>query len=96
MMKKLLLLFVVLCPAAFAVQAKAPLKFSDDGQFKILHLSDLHFVFDAPEQSAKTFARMDYIVREEKPDFIAITGDVVYGRPAREMFKLLLARLDSY
>lgn len=95
-MRKLLFFLAVLSAAVFSVQAKAPLKFSDEGQFKILHLSDLHFVFDAPEQSAKTFARMDYIVREEKPDFIAITGDVVYGRPAREMFKQILARLDSY
>lgn len=39
---------------------------------------------------------MDYIVYAEKPDYIAITGDVIFGRPARDMLQSILDRLDSY
>ena len=39
---------------------------------------------------------MDYIVNAERPDFIAITGDVIFAKPARQMLQSILDRLDSY
>lgn len=77
--------------------AQSPeVRFKSDGTFKIIHLTDLHFVSTRPEEVAKTFARMDFIVEAEKPDFIAITGDVIFGKPARQMLKDIVSRLDSY
>lgn len=72
------------------------LKFNLEGQFKIVYFTDLHFVSTRTAEVEKTFARMDYIVNAEKPDFIAITGDVIFGRPAKEMLRSILDRLDSY
>lgn len=98
-MRRIALLLLGIFACAGALQAKddaKELKFNADGQFKILHLTDLHFVAGAPSEVGKTFARMDYIVSEEHPDFIAITGDVIFGRPAREMLQQIVDRLDSY
>jgi len=91
----------IICILAAVLLIQAPaaaqeLRFDENGEFKIIQLTDLHFIYSRPEETAKTFARMDYIVNAEKPDFIAITGDVVFGRPAKEMFRLILDRLDSY
>lgn len=96
-MKKILLLLAALAVfSGLDAKAGVPLKFNNDGQFKIMQFTDLHFVSTRPEEVAKTFARMDFIVAEEKPDFIAITGDVIFGRPAHDMLQQILDRLDSY
>ena len=98
-MKRLMLSVIMLMTAiaAMAQQPEAALKFHADSTFKIIQLTDLHFNPTMPEESAKTFARMDYIVGEEHPDFIAITGDVIYGgHPSKELLKSIVARLDSY
>lgn len=94
-MKRLLAVLFVF--ATLSASARPPqVKFNKEGEFKIIHLTDLHFVSTRPEEVAKTFARMDYIVGQEKPDFIAITGDVIFGRPATQMLKDIVSRLDSY
>lgn len=98
-MKRYLLLALVFLFSFTYLHSKTPVKglqFKPDGEFKIVYLTDLHFVSKKPEQAAKTFARMDYIVNAEKPDFIAITGDVLFGRPAGDMLQSILDRLDSY
>jgi len=93
-------IFTCLCfalTAFFGLSAKNPeVKFNKDGQFKIVYLTDLHFVSTRPDECAKTFARMDFIMGEEKPDFIAITGDVLFRAPAGDMLKSIVAKLDSY
>lgn len=95
-MNKKLLLSLVLLVACSLVASAQDMKFNPSGKFKIVHLTDLHFVSTRPEESAKTFARMDWIVEQEHPDFIAITGDVIFGKPAKAMLQSILDRLDSY
>ena len=95
-MKRLLILAALVAASFSFAQAKQPLRFNNDGQFKIMQFTDLHFVSTRPEEVAKTFARMDFIVEAEKPDFIAITGDVIFGKPAKQMLQQILDRLDSY
>lgn len=71
------------------------MKFNSDGEFKILQLTDLHLTPGKPEEAVKTFARIDFLVRNERPDFIAVTGDVVTDRKARGMWVSFLEHLDS-
>lgn len=98
MKRYLLFVFVLFLSFSnlYSRTAEKKLHFGSDGMFKIVYLTDLHFVSTNPEQAAKTFARMDYIVNAEKPDFIAITGDVIFAKPARQMLQSILDRLDSY
>ncbi len=94
-MKRAITLFLLLVSLT-ASGGTRQVRFNKNKEFKIVHLTDLHFVSTRPEEVAKTFARMDYIVGEEHPDFIAITGDVLFGSPARRMLEDIVARLDSY
>lgn len=54
------------------------LAFREDGTFKILQLTDVHWV-DGSEKDQQTLALMRRIIETEQPDFIAVTGDLVYG-----------------
>lgn len=73
-----------------------PLKFSSEGTFKILQVADLHFSTgvgkcrDAvPASSAKgceadprTLHFINEVLDIEKPDFVVMTGDQVFGQAA--------------
>lgn len=52
------------------------LRFNEKGKFKILQLTDLHFGEDeAADLKSQNVVRQ--LLELEKPDFVAITGDVV-------------------
>ncbi|MCQ2119798.1 MAG: metallophosphoesterase family protein [Bacteroidales bacterium] len=96
-MKKIftVLAFAAACLCASA--QKPELKFNEDGTFKVLQFTDLHMVAGMEDQQAKTFARIRYAINEEKPDVIAVTGDVITGgRPCRPLLQNILDTLDSY
>ena len=54
------------------------LAFSEEGKFKILQFTDIHFS-DNNQVDEETVRLMRKILKEENPDFIMITGDTVYG-----------------
>ena len=56
---------------------KKDLYFKEDGKFKLLQFTDIHFTNDS-EADHKTTALMQRILGAEKPDFIILTGDTVY------------------
>ncbi len=76
---------------------KPVLRFKD-GEFRILQLTDTHLIYDRPEEYAKTFARIENVVAEEKPSFLALTGDNVTGEgPTRKaMWNKYLGFLDGF
>lgn len=47
-----------------------------DGTFKILQLTDLHWT-TGTEDDQKTRSFLKRVIRQENPDFIALTGDVI-------------------
>lgn len=56
------------------------LKFREDGTFKIVQLTDLHIgTNDGNEADARTFKLINEIIQQEKPDLIAITGDLIWS-----------------
>ncbi|MDE6861995.1 MAG: metallophosphoesterase [Alistipes sp.] len=74
-----------------AVPAAEPLRFSDDGRFKIVQFTDAHVRCDKPDEMAKTVDRLEWIIAEENPDLVVFTGDVVTGRPAVKAWRAILA-----
>ena len=85
----LLLLSLVSCEAR-------ELRFSKDGDFRILQLTDLHLQSQNPQETDKVFARMDSLVRWEQPDLITVTGDLLYSSPAAGLLRSVVAKLDSF
>ncbi|QHQ63504.1 metallophosphoesterase [Anaerocolumna sedimenticola] len=57
---------------------KTEFKFNSNGTFKILQFTDIHYSSDN-QLDHGTARLMEQILKEEKPDFIMITGDTVYG-----------------
>ena len=73
------------------------LRFAADGTFRIVQFTDTHLDPRTPERQAeaeKTFARIDRIIRTERPDLLVFTGDVVTGSPAAGMWQRLLDTLS--
>jgi len=55
------------------------LRFRDDGTFKIVQFTDLHWT-NGGEKDLATQSLMRRILEEERPDLAVLTGDVVYGK----------------
>lgn len=70
------------------------LKFNQDGKFKIVQLTDIHYGYGTKpsEQSKKDICQ---VLELEKPDLVVITGDVVYHKPAMEGWEDLLEIFES-
>ncbi|WP_372630825.1 metallophosphoesterase family protein [Cohnella sp.] len=58
------------------------LKFNEQGTFKIVQFTDMHFGDDKEEdrvKDGKTAALIERIISEEKPDLIVLTGDMIWS-----------------
>lgn len=103
MNRRLYLVLAVLLLISQSVSArKNPLRFSEDGKFKIAQFTDTHIGTGegASEyrslQADKTYARISRVVRQEKPDFIVFTGDIVTGGDAAKGWSRLLDSLETF
>ncbi len=54
------------------------LKFRQDGTFKVMQLTDIHYT-DDDKTDHRSVALVCQCIEKEKPDFIMVTGDAVYG-----------------
>lgn len=57
---------------------KTCLRFQKGQNFKILQFTDIHYTEDN-EKDHRTVALLREIIEAEKPDFMIVTGDTVYG-----------------
>ncbi|OXM13923.1 metallophosphoesterase family protein [Paenibacillus herberti] len=64
------------------------LKFREDGTFKIVQFTDLHWQ-NGNEEDQLTGALMEQVLDAEKPDFVAFTGDIIYGLGCDDPLKAL-------
>lgn len=97
-MKRFFVLLALLTlPAAFnsdACGADRPrvageLHYRQDGKFKILQLTDTHYILGDP-RSERALNNVIEMLDEEKPDFVIHTGDIVFGKPAEASARTLL------
>ena len=74
------------------VRVACELQYRPDGKFKILQLTDTHYISGDP-RSERALANVIKMLEEEKPDFVIHTGDVVFGAPAEASARELLQPL---
>ena len=65
------------------------LKFNADGKFKIVQLTDTHNIYQ-DERSKISLERIKEILDAEKPDLVIHTGDIIYGKPAKESLQTIM------
>lgn len=71
------------------------LKFNANGKFKIVQFTDTHFVY-RDKRSDITLERIEEVLKAEKPDLIALTGDIVTGKPAKEGWETILGVISKF
>lgn len=69
---------------------KAQLSFNKEGKFKILQFTDTHYIAGNPK-SKRALDNVIQMLDTEKPDLVIHTGDVIFGEPAEESLREILA-----
>lgn len=64
-------------------------KFNKEGKFKILQLTDTHYIAGNPN-SVRALENVKQMLDIEKPDLVIHTGDVVFGQPAEQSAREIL------
>lgn len=78
-MRRLLAVIALFAVAVGATaQSKPVLKFNPDGKFKIVQFTDIHYKY-GKEASKRALECINAVLDAEKPDFVIITGDLVYA-----------------
>ena len=76
--------FVMTFVGTFAMNAQETvLKFNQDKKFKIVQFTDTHVIYE-DKRCNEAMERMNEVLDAEKPDFVIYTGDLIFGRPAKE------------
>ncbi len=74
--------------------SKTKLTFNKDGKFKILQLTDTHYVAGDP-RSERALKNVNQMLDLEKPDLVIHTGDVIFGKPAEESLRQILEPISA-
>lgn len=70
------------------------LKFNDNGKFKIVQFTDVHYKYNNPKSDI-SLERIKEVIDVEKPDLVVFTGDVIYAKPADKGFQTVMQPLVS-
>lgn len=92
-MRKLLLTAAVFLMAASSALAQN-LKFGADGKFKIAQITDVHY--NGSKESKAALKVLDDVLSQDRPDLIVLTGDIIWGRPAKENLLAVLNCVSKY
>ncbi len=90
---------VFFCGLSLSAGTKKELKFNEDGTFRIVQFTDTHLCANSEKnlgEAEKTFGRISGLLRNENPDFVVFTGDVVTRKPAKVMWERLMDTLNRY
>lgn len=63
--------------------------FKPNGKFKILQLTDTHYIA-GDERSARALRNVNEMLDAEKPDLVIHTGDLIFGEPAEQSVREIL------
>lgn len=91
MKKQICILALLLCGLFTAVHAQS-LRFNQNGKFKIVQFTDVHYIADDPRADI-AIQRMQEVMDAEKPDLVVITGDLIFGKPADRSLREVLQTL---
>ncbi|MCF0166395.1 MAG: metallophosphoesterase family protein [Bacteroidales bacterium] len=92
----LITLLFLSCPAAaIEVKKKTDLSYREDGTFKIVQFTDLHLVRNM-EKNRRCLSNLDYVMEQEKPDLIVITGDLIFDSHPKQILDSLAVVLRKY
>ena len=94
-LKKYLLLFIGVLFSSFSFSATPILKFNKQGKFKIVQFTDVHYIYNDPK-SDEAITTMNVVLSTENPDFIVFTGDLIFGKPAKESLETVLNQVLKY
>lgn len=70
------------------------LKFNQDGKFKIVQFTDVHFKHGNPASDV-AIERINEILDAEHPDLVVFTGDVIYAPPADSGMHKVLQQVST-
>ena len=70
------------------------LKFNNEGKLKIVQFTDTHVIY-GDKRSDVAIERMNEVLDAENPDFVIYTGDLIFGRPAKESLQRALEPVVS-
>ena len=92
-MKRFLFFFFLLGVNHIILHAQnATLKFNKNGEFKIVQFTDVHFKYGNPASDI-ALERIDEVLKNERPDLVVLTGDVIYAQPANDGMRMVLERM---
>jgi hypothetical protein len=74
--------------AVFA-QDPGTYKFNEDGTFKIVQFTDIHWKNESPKNSA-LLGLMSGILDTEQPDMVVYTGDIITSEPAQKGWQTIV------
>jgi predicted phosphodiesterase len=74
--------------------SETKLSFNKDGKFKILQLTDTHYIAGNPK-SKRALENVNQMLDLEKPDLVIHTGDVIFGKPAEESLRQILTPISD-
>lgn len=82
------------CSFTVVAQKTTPLRFRDDGTFKIVQFTDLHYIH-GDKRAQRALECIRTIAQVERPDLIVVTGDIIFDRPAAPCMNDVARCLDS-
>ncbi|HUH33841.1 MAG TPA: metallophosphoesterase family protein [Daejeonella sp.] len=70
------------------------LSFNKDGKFKIMQLTDTHYIAGNPK-SKRALDNVNQMLDLEKPDLVIHTGDIIFGEPAEQSLREILGPISE-
>lgn len=90
----ILSIIMLLACAIPQARAQSSLRFNPEGKLKIVQFTDIHYKHGKKASRAAT-EMMEEVLDAEKPDFVIITGDLVYAKGVAEALTELTAPITS-
>ena len=91
-MKKIL--FLILMFTCYSTAWSQNLKFHENGEFKIVQFTDVHY--NGTDKAKEALDCIDSVMTKELPDLVVVTGDILWGKPAKKNFLTVLNCIAKY
>lgn len=80
MIKKTFYIFAIIAITISGQAQNKSLKFNNDGKFKIVQFTDIHYK-QGKQESEVAITLIKEILDTEKPDLVVFTGDIIWAKP---------------